>query len=83
MLVVMNTFSIVQLALNLVLSVGFKLIWNMVTLLQFVVFMKSWLITIPILTDQFLKAIKSLALFEFIPTEMFRDAFLEIFKTVG
>lgn len=40
-------FTIANLILNIFLAVGFKFIWNMVTLLQFVIFMRVWQITIP------------------------------------
>ena len=41
----------------------------MVTLLQFVVFMRTWSVLLPVKADIFLKSLKSLALFEFLPTD--------------
>ena len=41
----------------------------MVNLLQFIVFMTTWQVLIPDFTIIFLKSLKSLALFEFLPTE--------------
>lgn len=79
MLTLVNTFSIVNLIVNLVLAIGFKFIWNMVTMLQFVVFMRFWLVDIPIFTESFLKALKSLALFEFIPTLSIKQGFIDFF----
>ena len=55
--------------MNLVLGFGLKYLWNMVNLLQFVVFMRIWFILIPVKTDVFLQALKSLALFEFLSTD--------------
>ena len=52
-----------------------KYLWNMVNLLQFVVFMRIWQILIPPKADIFLEQLKSLALFEFLPTDKIRDAF--------
>ena len=43
----MASFSIANLILNVFLAVGFKFIWNMVTLLQFVIFMRIWIISLP------------------------------------
>ena len=70
-------FSIGNLVLNLFLAVGFKFIWNMVTLLQFLVFMRTWLINLPKMADSFLEALKSLAFFEFLPMKAINDAVLD------
>lgn len=51
----MVTFSIGNLILNLVLAFGLKYLWNMVNLLQFVVFMRIWQIPIPPKADTFLE----------------------------
>ena len=48
---------------------GLKYLWNMVNLLQFIIFMRTWLIGIPDFTDQWLLSLKTLALFEFLPTD--------------
>jgi len=65
----MGTLALGNLILNLVLGFGMKYLWNMVNLLQFVVYMRAWLILLPIKTDVFLGALKSLALFEFLSTD--------------
>ena len=51
----------------------------MVTLLQFVVFMRQWLIVVPAEADIFLKALKSLALFEFLPTDQINEVVMDWF----
>ena len=58
-----------NLILNLFLAVGLKYLWNLVALLQFVIFMRLWLILLPVKTFVFLKSLKTLALFEFLPTD--------------
>ena len=65
----MSVFTISNLIINLVLAFGLKYLWNMVNLLQFVIFMRTWQILIPAETDIFLASLKSLALFEFLPTD--------------
>lgn len=62
-------FAMGNLFVNLFLAVGLKYLWNLVALLQFVIFMRMWLIQMPIKTSLFLKSLKSLALFEFLPTD--------------
>ena len=76
----MSTLSIGNLAMNLFLAAGFKFLWNMVTLLQFVIFMRFWLIPLPDQVDMLFKTLKSLALFEFLPTE---DIKIAIFDLLG
>ena len=66
-----GAFSVGNLILNIVLGLGMKYLWKMVNLLQFAVFMREreWQIKIPDRADIWLKELKSLALFEFLPTE--------------
>lgn len=71
---VTGAFSIGNLIFNLFLAFGLKYLWNMVSLLQFIVFMRTWQIMIPDTTDVFLKSLKTLALFEFLPTEKVTQA---------
>lgn len=42
----MSFFSIIQLSSNVVLAYGLKYLWNMVNLLQFLVFFQHWKINI-------------------------------------
>lgn len=65
----MVAFALGNLLLNIVLAFGLKYLWNMVNLLQFIIFMRMWQIWIPIEADLFLGSLKSLALFEFLPTD--------------
>jgi len=73
----MAAFAVGNLILNLFLAIGLKYLWNMVNLLQFIVFMRVWLVQIPIETDVFLESLKTLALFEFLPTDQIDDYFKE------
>ena len=73
----MAAFSIGNLILNLFLAFGLKYLWNMVNLLQFAVFMRAWLIRIPMETDVLLKSLKMLALFEFLPTDKIFGTLME------
>ena len=51
----------------------------MVTLLQFVVFMRAWQVLLPSKADTFLKSLKALALFEFLPTDQINKWILDLF----
>ena len=51
----------------------------MVTLLQFVVFMRAWQIILPNKANAFLKALKALALFEFLPTDKLDEWIMDLF----
>ena len=73
----MAAFALGNLILNVILAVGLKYLWNMVNLLQFVVFMRTWNCTIPIAADIFLEALKTLALFEFLPTDKIDDTLMD------
>lgn len=66
-----GALSIGNLILNIFLGLGMKYLWKMVNLLQFAVFMREreWQIIIPDKAHVWLKELKSLALFEFLPTE--------------
>jgi len=57
-----------NLILNITLSYGLKYLWNMVNLLQFLVFIQQWKFSLPQNAHGFLKYLKSLALMEFIDT---------------
>lgn len=69
----MTAFALGNLVLNVILAVGLKYLWNMVNLLQFIVFMRNWGCTMPQETEIFLEALKTLALFEFLPTDQIDD----------
>ena len=62
------SFSIANLIVNLLLAIGLKYLWKMVSILQFVVFMRLWLVGMPHRTVTWLETLKTLALFEFLPT---------------
>ena len=74
----MTAFSVSNLVLNILLGVGLKYLLNMVNLLQFIIFMRAWLIGIPDFTDQWLLSLKTLALFEFLPTDVIKEWFLSL-----
>ena len=75
MLVGIATISAGVLILNLFAAAGLKHLWNTVAILQFVVFMRLWQIGLPVSLENFLIALKSLALFEFIPTDKIEEFF--------
>ena len=52
----------------LVLGYGLKYIWNIVNVLQFIIYMLRWEIDLPLLTEKYIASLKMLVLFEFIPT---------------
>ena len=69
----MTTFSIGNLVLNSFLAFGLKYLWNMVTLLQFMIFMREWLVSLPDEANIFLKELRSLALLEFLQKYEIKD----------
>lgn len=75
----MAAFSIGNLILNLFLGVGLRYLWKMVNLLQFIVFMRLWLVKIPAEADMFLKSLRALALFEFLPTDELDSTLMDWF----
>ena len=64
----MTIFSTLQLASNVFLAYGLKYLWNMVNLLQFLVFFQYWQINIHPSAQLIIDQIRKLALFEFIDT---------------
>ena len=60
-----KTFSIVTFLICLCLGYGLKYLWGTINVLQFIIFMIQWLITIPDNAKVFLTALKMLALMEF------------------
>lgn len=65
----MATISLALIALQLIAAMGLKYLWNIMNLLQFLIFMQQWLIKLPNTSSIFLKELKSIALYEFIPME--------------
>lgn len=65
----MTIFSIVQLSSNIVLAYGLKYLWNMVNILQFLVFFENWKINIHPTAMMIITQIRKLALFEFLDTK--------------
>ena len=77
----MQFFSVIQLSSNVVLAYGLKYLWNMVNLLQFLVFFQYWKINIDETAQMFTTQIRKLALFEFIDTSFFTDFMKDLFGT--
>ena len=74
----MTGLSIGILVLQIFLAMGLKYLWNIMNLLQFLIFMQMWTITFPPTTRIILEQLRSLALLEFIPTESFTRFFKKI-----
>ena len=55
------------LVLQCFLYMGIKYLWNFMNLLQFLIFMQMWLISLPSKARIFLRELQNLALLEFIP----------------
>lgn len=69
----MTIFSIIQLSSNIVLAYGLKYLWNMVNILQFLVFFENWKINIHPTAMMIIIQIRKLALFEFLDTKFLID----------
>ncbi len=76
----MSGVSVGLLILNLFLAMGLKYLWNLMNLLQFLIFMQMWQIKLPDFSRIILKELKSLAFLEFIPTAFFKDALRKLFE---
>ena len=75
----MTLFSTISLFSNVFLAYGLKYLWNMVNLLQFLVFFQYWKINIHASAQMFITQIRKLALFEFIDTSFFTDWMKDLF----
>ena len=67
----MAGFSLGLIILQVFLAIGLKYLWNIMNLLQFLIFMQMWQIVLPPMTKIILAELKNIALLEFIPTEFF------------
>ena len=69
-----RAFSLISFIICLVLGYGLKYIWNIINVLQFTIFMLRWKIVLPVLTEKYLRSLKMLVLFEFLPTDEIIEA---------
>lgn len=69
----MTTITIGILLLQVCLHFGLKYLWNIMNLVQFLIFMQMWLISLPSRARIFLRELKQLALCEFIPYEWLKS----------
>ena len=70
-------FAVSNIVINVFLAFSLRFVWNLVNLLQFLVFMQLWKINMPSHTYTVLKFIKNVALLEFIPTKKITAAVSE------
>ena len=61
--------SITIILLQIFSSLGLKYLWNIMNLLQFLIYMRLWQINLPPITETIVKELKSLAFMDFIPKE--------------
>lgn len=54
---------------NLIFSMALKYLWNLINLLQFLIYFEDWLLSIPILPKTFFRTLQYLVYMEFIPHE--------------
>lgn len=73
--------SIGLVILQIFMAIGLKYLWNIMNLLQFLIFMQMWVISIPPTTRIVLSELQNLALLEFIPTEVFSNLLKKILGT--
>ena len=69
----MTYISASSLPLAFFFAAVLKYLWGVMNLLQFVIFMQLWLISVPYKAKTFIQALKYFAFFEFIPTDWFKD----------
>ena len=73
----MTNFSLVVFILQIVSSFGLKYLWNIMNLLQFLIYMQMWMIKLPPLTQTFLQELKAIAFMDFIPKEDIQNVIKE------
>ena len=66
---IMKDVSIAIILLQVFSSLGLKYLWNIMNLLQFLIYMRMWQIKLPPFTETIVKELKSLAFMDFIPKE--------------
>ena len=66
----MASVTVGVLILQAFLYLGLKYLWNLMNLLQFLIFMQMWLVSLPGKARVFLFELKNLALLEFIPYDL-------------
>ena len=65
----MKDISIAIIILQVFSSLGLKYLWNIMSLLQFLIYMRMWQIKLPPFTETIVKELKSLAFMDFIPKD--------------
>ena len=65
----MTIFASSNIVLNIFLSFGLKYLWNLVNILQFMVYIPRWKLNFPSNAVGVLNFLKMIALMEFIPTK--------------
>ena len=79
----MTAFTSTQLAINIVLAYGLKYLWNVINLLQFVIYFQKWNVNIDPEANVFIDQIRSLALFEFFDTKFATDWIRNGFRVIN
>jgi len=75
----LTNFSIALCVAQIFVTIGLKYLWNIMNLLQFLIFMQQlWRIRLPPTASVILKQLKVMALMEFIPTQWFKDSIREL-----
>ena len=69
-----NAFTTFEIVLYTLMASGLKYLWNLINILQFLVFMQKWRVSIPYKTLIWLQTLKAIALFEFVPKKWFTDS---------
>ena len=64
--------------LQLITGGVLKKLWTLVNLLQFTVFLPKWSLNYPEMVKSFLRAVKIIAFFEFLPTDWFTDGISDL-----
>ena len=73
----MTNCSLVVFILQIVSSLGLKYLWNIMNLLQFLLYMQMWMIKLPPLTQTFLQELKAIAFMDFIPKKDIQNVIKE------
>lgn len=74
----MTALASTNILLNILFSFALKYVWNLINLLQFLIYIIDWQITTPILPKASIKTLRFIVYMEFIPHETITDKISEL-----
>jgi hypothetical protein len=69
-----------NIALSIILGISLKKVWSAINVLQFLIYLNQWNLSLPANTDKFVGYIKFIARGEFIPKDKILNKVLPLFR---